>query len=196
MKWLVARAAVLLLCSTAEAKGKVEAKEAFARATRFYNLSDFQHALDAFKEAYLDYPDASDPLQHRAVPASARAEARCGCSRSSRTCASSRASPKRDEVVSRIDVLEKQVQEEDEAERARRERAEADARAATAAMVTPPAVVVVAPPPPQPKPVYKKWWFWTAIGGAAVAVGLGVGLGIGLRETQPRIRPARSATAR
>lgn len=34
----------------------------------------------------------------------------------------------------------------------------------------------------KPTPVYKKWWLWAGIGGA-VAIGLGVGLGVGLSQS-------------
>ena len=53
-----------------------------------------------------------------------------------------------------------------------------------------PTNVVVAAAPPARTPVYKKWWLWTAVG-VVVAAGVGVGLGLGLSShgTNTRVLP-------
>jgi hypothetical protein len=52
----------------------------------------------------------------------------------------------------------------------------------TTPSATPAAVVTTEAPPPEKRtPVYKKWWLWTAVG--VVVVGVGVGLGVGLASS-------------
>jgi tetratricopeptide (TPR) repeat protein len=155
----------------------VEAKEAYQRATKYYNLSDFQHALDSFKEAYLDYPDPSflyniGQCQRQLGQAKDAVLSYKAYLRERPT------SPLANDLTTQIATLEQQIQADDDAARAKHER---EAEAQKAVDTTPAITQVVAAPPP--KPLYKKWWLWTIVGGTVVAVGLGVGLGVGLRST-------------
>src|SRR5215467_11524966 len=50
---------VVACAATAVAKDKNKAREAYRTGTQHYNLGEFQPALDAFKEAYRNYEDAT-----------------------------------------------------------------------------------------------------------------------------------------
>ncbi len=172
---------MLLLGGTAQAAGKVEAKDAYQRATKYYNLSDFQHALESFKEAYLDYPDPS--FLYNIAQCQRLLGQKQDAVLSYKAYLRERpSSPLRAEVTTQIDTLDQQVQADDEAERVRLAHEAETAKPADNATTTPALTQVVAMPPSR-QPVYKKWWLWTIVGGGVVAIALGVGLGLGLRAT-------------
>ena len=194
--WLVV---VVGLSGQAAAAGKADAKEAYGRATRYFRLNDFQHALDAFKEAYLDYPDASLLYNMGQCQRQLGQEREAiGSYRSylhERPDATNRA-----EVEAQIDNLQHHVDDEDARKKAEAQHAE---REPTTAQVAPASVPVTAAlgsveatHAPERMPLYKKWWLWTAVGAAAVAIGLGVGLGVGLRPPAYPSSPANVMTVK
>jgi hypothetical protein len=50
---------VMLTSSSAEAQNKKKAKEYWTKATAKYNIGDFQEAVDLYKKAYEEWPDAA-----------------------------------------------------------------------------------------------------------------------------------------
>jgi tetratricopeptide (TPR) repeat protein len=55
--WSLVAALVLLQALPAHAGDRAGARAAFTRGTQYYNLGEYKAALDAFRQAYLDYPD-------------------------------------------------------------------------------------------------------------------------------------------
>jgi tetratricopeptide (TPR) repeat protein len=183
-QWL-ALFVVLATAAPSLAKNKAGAREAFQRGIEHYNLSEFAPALDAFREAYRNYPDPSFLFnigqcqrqlgQKRDAILSYKAYLR-----------ESAEAPNRDEVLSLISALESSIREEEQTRTRPPEGplAPTDAGSTTHAPPTAPAtpqatsLTARETAPPARTPVYKRWWLWTIVGVAAV--GAGVGLGVGL----------------
>jgi tetratricopeptide (TPR) repeat protein len=181
---LLSLSVILLLAAPADARGKAEARDAYRLGTQLYNLSEYQQALEKFKQAYLDYPDPSFLFNigqcHRQLGQKSEAV------RSYRAyLREAPGAPNRKEVTELIQGLEKALSDEEAAKRMpppgtleSAKPSQVEAPAPTAAPALAPAVAAERPAPPARTPVYKKWWLWTIVGVAAV--GLGVGLGVGL----------------
>jgi tetratricopeptide (TPR) repeat protein len=174
-------AILLLLTPPAAAKGKLEAKEAFSRAIQYYNLSEFQKALDGFKEAYLAYPDPSFLFNIGQCQRQLGSKQEALLSYKAYLREADDA-PNREEVTTLVRNLERSIREDEVARHGKPEGALAPSEPAVTATSG-----VAASAPPRRKPVYKQWWLWTTVG---VVVGLGVGLGVGL--TRPTHYPASS----
>ena len=172
-------AALLLIAGPSQAKGKAEAKEAFKRALQHYNLGDFTSALDGFKEAYLDYPDAS--LLFNIGQCQRQLGMKQEALLSYKAYLREAGEPSnRDEVMLLIHNLEQAIRDDDAARRAKP--ADSGAKAPEPTITPPPvAPTLTATAPPRRAPVYRRWWLWTAVG--VVVAGAGVGLAVGLSSS-------------
>ncbi len=66
--------ALVALDAPASAEDKAAARQAYAEGSRYYDLSQFAEALDAFKRAYWNYGRARHSVQHCPVPSGARSQ--------------------------------------------------------------------------------------------------------------------------
>jgi tetratricopeptide (TPR) repeat protein len=204
----------LLLALAASAAGKKkdansEAKEtarvAYQRATKHYNLGEYQEALVDFKDAYRAYEEPT--FLFNIAQCQRQLGAKLDAIRSYR--AFLRESPSvqnRAEVEQLVASLETALREEQQSKSRPPQGTigpdrlpdDGTSETASAPAARPPAttaatapesrpetaaapaltVTATAPAPTAPTPVYKKWWLWTIVGVAAV--GLGVGLGLAL----------------
>jgi tetratricopeptide (TPR) repeat protein len=157
---------------------KEAARAAYERGNRSYNLAEFSQALDAFKEAYRNYPEPSFLFNiaqcHRQLGDKPNAI------RFYRTyIRETPNAPNREEVNRLISALERAVAKEQLNKLAQPGPAPAPAPA-VAPTQNRADLVATAPPPPAKKPLVRRGWFWGAIVGGVAATGLAVGLGVGL----------------
>jgi hypothetical protein len=186
------------------------ARRLYESATRHFDLTEYEAALNDFKEGY----------RHKDDPVFLYNIAQCYRLMNKNDEAlrfyrsylrRAPSAPNRDEVERRITTLQESLAA---AERARatppqttlppsniKPSADAPPTATTTPPTTTPPAVEPPPPssstatstsvtataPPRHTPVYKKWWLWTIVG--VVAVGAGVGLGVGLSSSSTRSYP-------
>ena len=182
------------------------ARRLYESATRHFDLTEYEAALNDFKEGF----------RHKDDPVFLYNIAQCYRLMNQNDEALKfyrnylrRApnAPNRDEVERRIATLQESIAV---AERARQTPPQGtlpptgtpakdigqQARGGSSNATSHPAagsesgVVVATAPPPRASqsPVYKKWWLWTAVGVVAAA-GVGVGLGISLSQQSSRSFP-------
>jgi tetratricopeptide (TPR) repeat protein len=161
-------AIALAIAAPAYAEDKALARQSFAEGSKFYDLAQFDRALESFQKAYWNYEDPNILFNiaqcHRGLGHKREAIDQY------RSYLRKAANPRNRTDVERI-IGELQAQ--------------LDAEGQVKTDAAPTVVVATTPPPtaPEPKPVYKKAWFWGVVAGGVVAVGLGVGLGIGLTRS-------------
>lgn len=156
-----------------------EAKQHYDSGLAAFNLQDYDNAVREFEAAYRLLPDPvflyNLAQSHRLATRHERALYfyRAYLRTSSDP-------PNRDEVLGRIETLEKLIAEQANAQKPPDGTLPPEAQQPAPA----PATAVAAPSPPERKrkPVYRQWWLWTIVG--VVAAGAAVGLGVGL--SQPR----------
>lgn len=171
---------VLLLAGSASAEtyDKDAARAAFERGTRHYNLAEYPKALDAFREAYRNYPEPS--FLYNIAQCYRQVGDKPNAIRFYRTyLRETPNAPNRDEVDRLIATLEHSVAEEQMAKANQPPPAPVQPTTAT----TEPAradLVASSPKAEEHKPLVKRGWFWATVVGGAAAVGLAVGLGVGL----------------
>ena len=189
------------------------ARRLYESATRHFDLTEYEAALNDFKEGY----------RHKDDPVFLYNIAQCYrlMNKNDEALKFYRSylrrapgAPNRDEVERRIATLQESIAAADRARQTPPQttlppsniKPSADApptastTAPTTTTTTTPAVEppppssstatstsVTASAPPRHTPVYKKWWLWTIVG--VVAVGAGVGLGIGLSQSSTRSYP-------
>jgi tetratricopeptide (TPR) repeat protein len=180
-----------------------EAKRLYISGTKHFDLSEYDEALNDFKEGY----------RHKDDPVFLYNIAQCYRLLNKNDEAVRfyrnylRRSPKaanKDEVEKKIETLQQAIAAQEKArttpptttlkpgevppsgqtETHPEATTPAPAVATTPEPATPApaAAVEVHAEAPRKTPVYKKWWLWTIVGGVAV-VGLGVGLGVGLSSS-------------
>ena len=186
------------------------ARRLYESATRHFDLTEYEAALNDFKEGY----------RHKDDPVFLYNIAQCYrlMNKNDEALKFYRSylrrapgAPNRDEVERRIATLQESIAAADRARQTPpqttlppsniKPSADAPPTASTTAPTTTTPAVEPPPPssstatstsvtasaPPRHTPVYKKWWLWTIVG--VVAVGAGVGLGIGLSQSSTRSYP-------
>ena len=184
------------------------ARRLYESATRHFDLTEYEAALNDFKEGY----------RHKDDPVFLYNIAQCYrlMNKNDEALKFYRSylrrapnAPNRDEVERRISTLQESIAAADRARQTPpqttlppsniKPSADAPATEATttapaeappppsSSTATPTTTSVTATAPPRHTPVYKKWWLWTIVG--VVAVGAGVGLGIGLSSSSTRSYP-------
>lgn len=210
------RAAVLLsvvvIASAASAEpapasdaAKAVAREEFRKATKAYNLGEYESALQSFRAAYRAYEDAS--FLFNIAQCQRQLGQTADALRSYRAyLREAPGTPNRAQVQQLIAEMEQTLRREQESRMRPPQgtlRPDSNAvpeaprsgepeSAAPATEAPPPpattsepahapanAVATSAPTPSERTPLYKKWWLWTAVGGVVV-VGVAIGLGVGL----------------
>ena len=178
--------ATLATAFPAAAEDKDAARKAYSEGTRYYNLSQYADALEAFKRAYWSYEDPSFLYNiAQAYRLSKRPDK--ALSFYQKYLRLSPEAKNRDEVERHIAALKEIVEKQKSA-------AEAPPPNALPPPSTPPppsggtvapTPTSEAPPPrtdlvaqPAEKPVYKKAWFWGVMGGVAAVVAAGVVVGV------------------
>jgi tetratricopeptide (TPR) repeat protein len=157
---------------------KAAAREAYQRGIEHYNLNEFTPALEAFREAYRNYNDASFLFNIGQCQRQLGDKQNAILSYKAYLRESPNA-PNRPEVQQMIVTLESALHDEQRPAPAPA-KVEPAPEAKPAPALVAPAVTATAPTPvPERTPIYKRWWLWTAVGVVAVG-GLAVGLGIGL----------------
>lgn len=153
------------------------ARAAYEQGMRSYNLAEYGKALDAFKEAYRVYPDAS--FLFNIGQCYRQLNDKPNAIRFYRTyLREAPNAPNRDEVTRLVSSLERALAEE---QMAKPQPSAAPAVSAAAAPSPRPELIASAPVSrPQKKPLVNRGWFWGTIVGGVAAVGLAVGLGVGL----------------
>jgi tetratricopeptide (TPR) repeat protein len=175
MKSVAAALAVTLLATNAHAEDKDKARAAYLRATQHYELGEYRHALDAFKDAYRNFGDPAflfDLAQcHRQLGDNEQAirEYRMYLVKLPDA-------PNQTVVLDLIAKLERATAQKDSAP-AEKE----PAAASTPTLAAIPTSITVTPTvqpkaTPRRTPLYEKWWLWSAVGAAVAAVGVGVGV--------------------
>ncbi len=182
----------------ASAEDREAARTAYGEGTRYYDLSQYSEALEAFKRAYWNYED----------PAFLYNIAQCHRQLGHKSEAltfyrtflrKSPDAPNRETVEKIVTALQSEISASPPA-------SEAPAPSPPAPLPSapsPPAPSSVAPSPdvrdattlterhservpPRRRRIYQKWWLWTGVG--VVAAGIAVGLGVGLTSGHSRER--------
>jgi len=190
-RWLFALAVLVSFVRVSSADDRAKARAAFRSGSQHYNLGEFQQALDAFKEAYRNYEDASFLFNI------AQCERQLGHKREAvreyrAYLNNSENAPNRDNVQQTIAQLEREIAADDQRAAATAAQAsKSDKPAGVEApkpesAAAPSAMSLTASPAPvaERKPAYKKWWVWTIVGGV-VAAGAAAGLAVALTRTGP-----------
>jgi tetratricopeptide (TPR) repeat protein len=194
----------LLFCLTAHADENTEAaRRLYESATRHFDLTEYEAALNDFKEGFRH---KDDPVFLYNIAQCYRLlkqnEEALKFYRNYLRRAPN--APNRDEVERRIAALQESIASAERTRQtppqgtmppaavgsANREPSRTDT-APAAALTSKPAssaAVVSAAAPPKRTPVYKRWWLWTAVG-VVVAAGVGVGVGVGLSQQESRHYP-------
>ena len=157
---------VSLVGGAAWAEDKDVARRAYAEGKQYYDIGDYEPALQRFKTAYLAYADPAflfniaqceRQLGHKAEAIKAyRAYLRNEAD-----------APDRAFVEQMLTQLE------------------APARATPAPAPAPPQLIASAPPPRPARPLVKRPWFWITIGGAAALAGAAIAIGVTQAPTAP-----------
>jgi tetratricopeptide (TPR) repeat protein len=192
--WSVRIGVILVTLATAfsaAAEDKEAARKAFSEGSRYYNLSQYSDALEAFKRAYWNFEDPSFLYNiaqcHRALQH--KQEAITFYRNYLRNAPDT---PKRAEVERLIADLEAALRQDKAVATAPPEGTIAATpppttmtTPPTASQPTAPALVATSAPPPAEKPLYKRAWLWGVVAGAAVVVaGVAIGVGIGTSSTK------------
>jgi len=168
---------VLMLLATAASAAPKTAREFYQSATSHYNLSEWQSALDDFREAYRLKPDSAFLFNI------AQCHRQLG---HYREAANFYRAYRREGGTNDVEHL---ITEMDDAAQKQRDREEAADRE-KAANTPPTAVQPPATTPSQPstlvatapardeRPLIKKPWFWAVVGGGAVVLATGVTLAV------------------
>jgi tetratricopeptide (TPR) repeat protein len=188
MRWIL----VLLLLvggGVAHADDTADAKRLFMSGTRHFDLTEFEAALNDYKEGYRKKDDPvflyNIAQCYRLLNKNDEALRFYRSYLNRKPDAANRV-----EVETKIGQLQQAIAAQDQA-RSTPPTATlrpGEVAAAAPAPTTPPAPVVTATSgevhasAERPTPIYKKWWLWAGVGGA-VAIGLGVGLGVGLSQS-------------
>jgi tetratricopeptide (TPR) repeat protein len=175
---------LLLLVSTAVAAPKT-AREFYQSATSHYNLSEWQAALDDFREAYRLKPDSAFLFniaqchrqlgQYREAANFYRAFRReGGGSRVDRliTEMDAAAAAQHDREI----AAEREKAERDKAEREKAEREKAATQPASTSVssATGTGADLTVAAAPRERPLLKRPWFWAAVAGGAAVLAAGV----------------------
>jgi tetratricopeptide (TPR) repeat protein len=176
---------LILLCATAAA-----APSEYNRAVMLYQAGQYEDAIEAFREAYRQKPQAlimfniAQAFRKDGKPASALehyqrflAEVKPGEEPGSQENAKKYIA----EIEKQLSLAPKPVEEPPPSPVPQVLVVPPPAR-------PPPPPILPPEPPKQPEkvPVYKKWWLWTAVAGVAVvAIAVGVGVGVGTKSNDP-----------
>jgi tetratricopeptide (TPR) repeat protein len=168
---------------------RAKARETFRAAQQHYKLTEYQQALEAFKETYRLVEDPT--LLFNIAQCYRQLNKKEEAIRFYRTYLHDAPDDgNRASVEQIIASLEKAIHEENVA-RATPPDTTIDGSQPRPVTAPPPATVTSPPAQPVTQPVvvastasdrpplYKRWWLWTLVGGAVV-VGAGVGLALGL----------------
>ncbi len=189
--WSVRIGVILVTLATAfsaAAEDKEAARKAFSEGSRYYNLSQYSDALEAFKRAYWNFEDPSFLYNiaqcHRALQHKQEA-----ITFYRNYLRNAPGTPKRAEVERLIADLEEAQRQDKAVATAPPEGTIAATPPPTASSpptATPaPALVATSAPPQAEKPLYKRAWLWGVVAGAAVVVaGVAIGVGIGTSSTK------------
>lgn len=182
-------------CSQAE---KARAKPHFETGAKAFRIGELAKAADEFKAAYESCPSPLFLYNLGQVYRQLKQIEKAIYAYKQYLAASPVDDERRDEVLSLVAKLEKQLDDE---------RRPVAAPAATPSPVdSTPAATRAAPAPtktdlsvresakPEPKtggrrPLYKQWWLWAIVGAVAVGAGVGIGLGVSQANKQPFFAP-------
>jgi tetratricopeptide (TPR) repeat protein len=175
----------------AAAEDKDAARKAFSEGARYYNLSQYSDALDAFKRAYWNYEEPSF-LYNIAQCERALNHKQEAITFYRNYLRNAPETPRRAEVEKLIADLEASIKQDRAVATAPPEGTITSPPApAPSPLVNPTptasssAIVTSSAPPPREKPLYKRAWLWGVVAGAAVVVA-GVAIGVGIAESSPK----------
>jgi len=172
---VMALVVILVVVSTvgADEDPTARARQLFDSGRRHFELSEYDAALEDFKEGYRLKDDPvflyNIGLCHRLLGRKVEALRFFKNFLNRKPDA-----PNREDLEHKIAALDEEIASEAKARQA-------------AGVEKPPPPEIRLEPAPAPKPVYKRWWLWTTVGGAVV-VGVAVGLGVGLTQTDGSAR--------
>jgi tetratricopeptide (TPR) repeat protein len=188
--WGVRIGVILVTLATAfsaAAEDKEAARKAFSEGARYYNLSQYSDALEAFKRAYWNFEDPSFLYNiaqcHRALQHKQEA-----ITFYRNYLRNAPGTPKRGEVEKLIADLEEAIRQDKAVATAPPEgtiTAPPPTTPPATANATTPALIAAGAPPKAEKPLYKRAWLWGVVAGAAVVVA-GVAIGVGIATSSSR----------
>lgn len=182
-------------CSRAE---KARAKPHFETGAKAFRIGELAKAADEFKAAYESCPSPLFLYNLGQVYRQLKQIEKAIYAYKQYLAATPADDERRDEVLSLVAKLEKQLDDE--------RRPVTAPAATTSAVDSTPATSQAAPAPtktalavrespnPQPttgrrRPLYKQWWLWSIVGAVAVGAGVGIGIGVSQANKQPYFAP-------
>jgi tetratricopeptide (TPR) repeat protein len=187
----ISRAAAFCLCLVSAPAWAVDdpggAREHFEEGTRAYNLGEFKHAAEEYREAYRLKPDPALLYNiGQAYRLDKNVEQALFFYRS--YLRNTNDPSHREEVEQRIAALEQQQKQQqappNEVVKPSDTTPATNATHSQPATTTTTRADLVATPLAR-RPFYKRWWLWTGVGVVVVGASLGVGLGLGLKASGP-----------
>ena len=181
---------LLLLGGVARADDTADAKRLFMSGTRHFDLTEYEAALNDYKEGYRK---KDDPVFLYNIAQCYRL-----LNKNDDALRFYRSYLRRQpdaanhaEVEHKIEALQQAIAAQEQARSTPPTATLRPGEVPAATPVEPPSVTATAPAASgelvatraaRPTPIYKRWWLWTGVG-VVVAVGLGVGLGVGLQHS-------------